>query len=232
MENLNTISMPALGAKAPEFIAITTMGEISFPHDYAGKWVILFSHPADFTPVCTSEIAIFAAMQDEFHKMNAELLGLSVDSNQSHLAWVKEIQEKIHFEKYTGQEIKFPIIADIKSEIAQKYGMLHPSMSDTKTVRAVFVIDPEGIIRTILYYPQTTGRNFDEIKRVLEALQLTDKFGVSTPADWQPGKDVLLPAPSELKTLNERIKKLKDTPECQDWFFCTEKGSKYSTPKH
>ncbi len=229
MENQTTVSMPALGEPAPEFQAVTTTGEINFPDDYRGKWVVLFSHPADFTPVCTSEIATFAAMQDEFAKLNTALIGLSVDSNSSHLAWVKEIQDKIRFGDYDGQEIKFPIVAEVKTEIARKYGMLHPAMSDTKAVRAVFIIDNEGIIRTILYYPQTTGRNFDEIKRVLEALQLTDKYGVSTPADWRPGQDVLLAAPSELKGLNERLQMQKSNNECQDWFFCMDNGNKYTS---
>ena len=148
------ISIPLLGDDAPAFTAVTTQGEINFPKDYKGKWVVLFSHPADFTPVCTSEIATFAAMQDEFAALGTELIGLSVDSNNSHVAWLKNIQDKIRFGAYNGQPIKFPIIADIKMEVANKYGMVQPSMNDTKAVRAVFVIDDKGKIRTILYYPQ------------------------------------------------------------------------------
>ena len=231
MEEQVTVNMPALGDKAPSFKAVTTTGEINFPDDYRGKWVVLFSHPADFTPVCTSEIATFAAMRDDFHSLNAELIGLSIDSNNSHLAWIKEIQDNIRFGKYDGQPVDFPIIADIKAEVARKYGMVHPSMSGTKAVRAVFIIDDEGYIRTILYYPQTTGRNFDEIKRVIEALQVTDRYGVSTPADWQPGKDILLGCPSELKGMNERINEQKGNNECQEWFFCVDKGDKYAAGK-
>ncbi len=232
MEQENTVAMPALGDKAPAFKAQTTVGEINFPDDYHGKWVVLFSHPADFTPVCTSEIATFAAMRNEFGKLNTELVGLSIDSNNSHLAWIKEIQEHIRFEKYSGQPVDFPIIADIKADVAKKYGMLHPTMSDTKAVRAVFIIDDKGYIRTILYYPQTTGRNFDEIKRIIEALQLTDRHHVSTPADWRPGKDILLGCPAEIKSMNKRLKEQQNNPECQQWFFCLDKGNKYAAPRH
>lgn len=232
MEEQAIVSMPALGDKAPEFTAVTTTGEINFPEDYRGKWVVLFSHPADFTPVCTSEIATFAAMRDDFAKLNTELVGLSIDSNNSHLAWIKEIQDNIRFEKYNGQPVDFPIIADIKTDVARKYGMLHPTMSDTKAVRAVFVIDDEGYIRTILYYPQTTGRNFDEIKRVIQALQVTDQYGISTPANWQPGKDILLGCPTELKGMNKRLAEQKENNGCQEWFFCMDKGDKYVSAEY
>ena len=218
--------MPVLGETAPSFSAVSTMGEINFPQDYAGKWVVLFSHPSDFTPVCTSEIAAFAAMQEDFARLNTALIGLSVDSATSHLAWVKEIRDSVTYGMYDGQDINFPLVADLNAEIARKYGMIHPQMNSTKTVRAVFIIDPEGIIRTILYYPQTTGRNFEEIKRVVEALQLTDLYGISTPADWRPGKDILLAAPSDMRGVDSRLHN-PDKRYCQNWFFCLDEGKKY-----
>lgn len=225
----SVVAGPALGEKAPSFYAITTNGTINFPQDYHGKWVILFSHPADFTPVCTTEIATFAAMYDEFKALNTELIGLSVDSNSAHLAWLKEIEEKIKFHDYSGQKIKFPLIADNKGEIATLYGMLRPEMGDTKASRSVFFIDPEGTIRAMIYYPLTTGRNFKEIKRVVQALQTTDQYKVSTPADWKPGDDVLMSAPNDRDEMDQRLDKQKDTEEgaeCSDWFFCTKKYGK------
>ena len=212
--------MPQLGEKAPSFRAQTTKGMVDFPKDYAGRWVVLFSHPADFTPVCTSEVASFAALYEDFAALNAELLGLSVDSVSAHLAWVKNIEDKISFGAYRGQKIDFPIIADMKMDVAKKYGMIQNASSDTKAVRAVFIIDPQGKVRTILYYPLSTGRNFAEIKRILEALQISDEYQVATPADWVPGAAVLESAPLNLSEMSERRAKLGD-PECQDWFFCT-----------
>lgn len=224
--------LPLIGEKAPEFKAQTTRGEIDFPKDYKGKWVVLFSHPADFTPVCTSEIARFAAMQKDFDDLNAALVGLSVDSVSAHLAWLKNIQDRIRFGGYQGEEINFPIIADMKMDVAKKYGMIQPSASDTKAVRAVFFIDPKGIIRALMYYPLSTGRNFNEIKRVLQALQLTDKHGISTPADWQPGDAVLVSAPAGMKELEERIEKTPEDYVCQDWFFCSKPNPAGDTKLH
>ncbi len=224
-ETIN-VSFPLLGDEAPAFTAMTTQGEINFPKDFKGKWVILFSHPADFTPVCTSEIATFAAMQEEFAALGTELVGLSVDSNNSHVAWLKNIQDKIRFGAYDGQPINFPIIADVKMDVARKYGMVQPAMSDTKAVRAVFIVDDKGKIRTILYYPQTTGRSFSEIKRIIQALQLTDAFGVSTPADWKPGADVLASAPADMESLDKRLHE-EGKFKCQDWFFCTSKSPEH-----
>lgn len=212
--------MPLLGEKAPEFEADTTNGKITFPKDYQGKWVILFSHPADFTPVCTSELASFAALQEDFKKLGVELVGLSVDSVSSHLAWLKNIQDKIHFNGYDGQPIEFPVIADMKMDVAKKYGMIQPAMSDTKAVRAVFVIDPQSRIRTILYYPLSTGRNFAELKRIVQALQMTDEYGISTPADWRPGGKVLVGAPQNMSDLSRENEIMADA-DCQAWFFCT-----------
>lgn len=213
--------MPLLGDDAPEFTAMSSQGEIKFPHDYKGKWVVLFSHPADFTPVCTSEIATFAALKQDFDDLNTALVGLSVDSNSSHLAWIKTIQDKIRYLAYNGQPISFPIVADLKMDVAKKYGMIQPSMSDTKAVRAVFIIDPHGKIRTILYYPLSTGRNMDEIKRILRALQLTDKYNINTPANWKEGDAVLVSAPADMEELRKRIEKTPDDYSCQDWFFCS-----------
>ena len=223
MSENGRVCFPSLGQRAPEFYAETTMGKVNFPQDYAGRWVVLFSHPSDFTPVCTSEIATLASMQDEFEEINAALLGLSVDSTSSHLAWVKEIQDHIRFHDYTGQSVNFPIIADVKGVVAEKYGMIHDAISSDKTVRAVFVIDPEGKVRTILYYPLSTGRNFKEIKRIIEALQMTDASNLSTPADWQPGEEVLASAPENVNEMNLRADNSDHSLHCQDWFFCTRK---------
>ncbi len=193
------MSIPLIGDKAPAFEAETTKGLLRFPEDYQGRWVILFSHPADFTPVCTTEFIMFANLLEEFRQMNAELIGLSVDSLSSHIAWLYAIEQEVKFKGHKNVKIDFPLIADLSTHIAKKYGMLHPNASTTKAVRAVFFIDPEGIIRTILYYPASTGRNFSEMKRILSSLQLTDMYGVSTPADWCPGDDVIVPNPSTLE---------------------------------
>ncbi|MGI6664593.1 MAG: peroxiredoxin [Christensenellaceae bacterium] len=213
--------LPLIGDEAPSFTAMTTNGEINFPADYKGKWVILFSHPADFTPVCTTEFLTFAGMIDEFAELNTELIGLSVDSNTSHIAWLRTIET---FE-YKGKKRKvtFPVIDDITMNVANMYGMIQPGESSTKAVRAVFVVDPEGIVRTILYYPLSTGRNFDEIKRIILALQKADKDGVATPADWRPGDDVIIPAPGTYKDAEKRMDGLKEGEYCYDWFLCLRK---------
>lgn len=214
--------MPLIGDQAPSFTAESTKGEIHFPEDYKGKWVILFSHPADFTPVCTSELFTFGLMAEEFRALNAELLGLSVDSVSSHLAWLKSIEDDVRFRGRQNIKIDFPVITDIKMSVAKKYGMIHPHASDTKAVRAVFFIDPEAKVRAILYYPLTNGRNFQEMKRLLTALQTTDEYHVSTPADWQPGEEVVVSAPTTLEEIaNEKNK--KDGCECSTWYFCTRK---------
>ena len=180
MEQNTTISMPRIGDKAPSFKAVTTQGEINFPEQYAGSWVILFSHPADFTPVCTSEFMTFATMEDKFSELNCKLVGLSVDGLYSHIAWLRTIKDKIEYKGMKNVEVKFPLIEDITMEVAKRYGMMQPGESSTKAVRAVFVIDPKGIIRTIIYYPLSLGRNFDELLRVLQALQTADAFA------WPP----------------------------------------------
>ena len=214
--------MPLIGDKAPAFEAETTKGMIRFPDDYAGKWVILFSHPADFTPVCTSELFTFAKMTEEFREMDAELVGLSVDSVSSHLAWLKSIEEEIRFHGEQNVKIDYPVIADVKMAVARKYGMIHPSVSDTKAVRAVFLIDPEAKIRAILYYPLSTGRNFQEIKRLLAALQVTDKYQVSTPVRLAAGRRCGGFGTDDAERGYERENK-QDGCDCGTWYFCTKK---------
>jgi peroxiredoxin (alkyl hydroperoxide reductase subunit C) len=225
MENNEVLSMPRIGDKAPEFKAVTTQGEINFPSQYEGSWVILFSHPADFTPVCTSEFMTFATLEEKFAELNCKLVGLSVDGLYSHIAWLRTIKEKIEYKGMKDVEVKFPLIEDITMEVAKKYGMIQPGESSTKAVRAVFVIDPKGIIRTIIYYPLSLGRNFDELLRVLQALQTADAFGVATPADWRPGDPVIVPPAGSCGTAKDRMEGKEDM-KCYDWFFCTKEISK------
>lgn len=222
MENYR---MPLIGDKAPSFSAVTTQGTINFPEDYKGKWVILFSHPADFTPVCTTEFMTFGSMMDEFKALNTELVGLSVDSLYSHIAWLRKIQE-LQWKGMKKVEVKFPLIEDIKMEIANKYGMIQPGQSSTQAVRAVFIIDPEATIRTILYYPISTGRNFDEIKRIIQALQKADKDACATPADWRPGDDVIVPTAGSCGVAKERVESKDENMYCLDWFLCFRKEKK------
>ena len=220
-----TFRMPLIGDDAPAFEAVTTQGNISFPNDYKGKWVILFSHPADFTPVCTTEFMTFASLMDEFKKINTELIGLSVDSLYSHIAWLRKIQE-LEWNGLKNIEVKFPLIEDIKMDIAKKYGMIQPNASNTQAVRAVFIIDPEGKIRTILYYPLTTGRNFDEIKRIVIALQTADKEACATPADWKENEDVIVPTASSCGVAKDRMENQSADKYCLDWFLCFKKIKK------
>jgi peroxiredoxin 2/4 len=216
-------AMPRIGEKAPEFKAVTTQGEINFPSDYTGKWVILFSHPADFTPVCTSEFMTFAYMEDQFNALNCQLVGLSVDGLYSHIAWLRTIKEKIEFKGMKDIEVTFPLIEDITMNVAKKYGMMMPGESNTKAVRAVFFIDPKGIIRTIIYYPLSLGRNFDELLRVIQGLQTADAFGIATPADWRPGDDVIISPAGNCGIAKDRMDGKEEGLECKDWFFCTKK---------
>lgn len=215
--------MPLIGDDAPAFEAVTTQGKINFPEDYKGKWVILFSHPADFTPVCTTEFMTFASMQEDFKKLNTELIGLSIDSLYAHIAWLRTINEKIEYKGMKNIEVNFPVIEDIKMEVAKKYGMLQPNASTTQAVRAVFIIDPEAKVRAVLYYPLSAGRNMDEIKRLVMALQKNDKDGVSTPANWQPGDDVIIPTPGSCGAAKERVESKKEGKYCLDWFLCLKK---------
>lgn len=219
------ISMPRIGDAAPEFKAVTTQGEINFPSDYKGKWAILFSHPADFTPVCTSEFMTFANLEKQFNEANCELIGLSIDGLYSHIAWLRTIKEKIEYKGMKNIEVNFPLIEDIKMDVAKKYGMIQPNEDSTKAVRAVFFIDPKGTIKAIIYYPLSLGRNFDELYRVLLALKTAEEFGVATPADWRPGDDVIVPPAGSCGTAKDRMEG-KEEMKCYDWFFCTKKLNK------
>ena len=210
--------LPLIGDRAPEFRALTTNGTINFPEDYKGKWVLFFSHPSDFTPVCTTEFMTLASMQEEFRAMNVELLGLSVDSLYSHIAWIRTIESM----KWKGMEnvkIDFPVIADLNTKVSTQYGMLQPNVSSTQAVRAVFVIDPEGIIRSIIYYPLTTGRNFNEIRRMILALQKSDQTHCSTPANWQPGDDLIISTPVTAAAAESAMNSENDDEYALDWFL-------------
>lgn len=209
MEEQEVFSLPRLNEPAPDFNVKTTHGMIKLS-DYKGKWVVLFSHPADFTPVCTTEFIAFAKRKEKFDELNTQVIGLSIDSVFSHLAWVKSIKDNFDV------TIPFPIIDDLKMDVARAYGMVHPGAADTSAVRAVFVIDPEGILRAMIYYPLSNGRSIDEVVRLLEALQTSDKHGVATPENWKPGDKVIVPPP----TTQEDADKRKDMGyEYTDWYF-------------
>ena len=216
------VKLPLIGDTAPKFSANSTKGMINFPRDYKGHWVVFFSHPADFTPVCTTEFMTFESMKDDFEKLNTKLLGLSIDSVSSHLAWLKNIRDKIDYKGMSEIDVDFPLIDDLNKSIAKKYGMLQPNADETKTVRAVFIIDPKGKIRAVLYYPQTNGRNIDEILRLLKALQTTDDYQVATPANWEKGDDVIILPPANKQEALERLEKMDDI-KCYDWFLCFKK---------
>jgi peroxiredoxin (alkyl hydroperoxide reductase subunit C) len=213
METISPVTgshgLPRLGQPAPAFEAETTHGTVRL-EDFKGGWLILFSHPADFTPVCTTEFVAFAELAPELKKRNVELLGLSIDSTYSHIAWVRNIEEKF------GVKIPFPVIADLNREVAGLYGMIMPGESKTETSRCVFVIDPNGVLRAMIYYPLTTGRNMQEILRLIDALQTTDKHGVATPANWHPGDKVIVPPPKTAEAAEERMKAGFET---KDWYF-------------
>ena len=212
MENLQDTApaMPRINEPAPAFEARTTHG-VKKLEDYRGKWLVLFSHPADFTPVCTTEFMAFAKRYPDFQSLNTELLGLSIDSYYSHVAWVRNIKEKF------GVEIPFPIIEDLSMKVARAYGMIHPGAADTSAVRATFVIDPEGILRAMVYYPMTNGRSIDEFVRLVAALQTSDANKVATPEAWQPGEKVIVPPPADLDAAEARM---NEGYECTDWYFC------------
>lgn len=212
-EQVKVVSLPRINEPAPEFEAISTFGKIKLS-DFKGKWVVLFSHPADFTPVCTTEFVAFSKAHDEFVKRNVQLIGLSIDSIFSHLAWVQNI------EKNFGVKVPFPIIEDIEMKVATLYGMVHPKASNTQAVRAVFIIDDKGILRAMVYYPLTNGRNIPEIIRLIDALQTSDKYGVATPANWTPGEKVIVPPPRSQADLEKR---LAEGYECIDWYLCFKK---------
>ncbi len=210
-DNTNTATMPRIGDQAPDFEAITTKGKIKLSDFAKDKWIVMFSHPADFTPVCTTEMSGFANRKKEFDAMNTELLGLSIDSVHAHLGWVSNVKEK------TGVYFDFPIIADLDMKVSKLYGMLQPNESETAAVRAVFFIDPNKKIRLIMYYPLNIGRNMDEILRALEALQTSDKYKVAMPLDWKKGDKVIVPPPKTLEEMNARMK--DDTIELVDFYL-------------
>ena len=210
--------LPLIGDKAPAFTALTTNGKVNFPADYAGKWVLFFSHPSDFTPVCTTEFMTMASMKEEFKAMNVELLGLSVDSLYSHIAWIRKIEE-LEWKGMKNIKIDFPVIADLNTKVSTLYGMLQPNVSSTQAVRAVFIIDPEGIIRSVVYYPLTTGRNFDEIKRMIQALQKSDETHNSTPANWQPGDDLIISTPITVAAAEAGMASTSEDEYALDWFL-------------
>lgn len=202
--------LPRLNEPAPNFEAVTTHGKKTLS-DYRGKWLVLFSHPADFTPVCTTEFMAFANHYNEFATLNCDLLGLSIDSIFSHLSWTRNIEEKF------GVKIPFPIIEDLSMNVARAYGMVHPGAGDTSAVRTTFIIDDKGVLRAMLYYPMTNGRSVSEILRLLKALQTSDAHGVATPENWQPGEKVIVPPP---KTAEAASARLNEGYECVDWYFC------------
>ncbi len=211
MNNENTqTAFPQLNAPAPDFTAETTHGTKSLA-DYKGKWLVLFSHPADFTPVCTTEFMAFAKRHGDFAEINTDLLGLSIDSLFSHMAWVDNIKKNFAI------DIPFPIIDDLSMKVAKSYGMIHPGAADTSAVRATFIIDDKGILRAMVYYPMSNGRSIDEILRLVKALQTSDKHGVATPENWQPGDKVIVPPP---KTIADAKKRVNEGYECTDWYFC------------
>jgi len=203
--------LPRMNEPAPDFAALTTHGMRSLS-DYRGKWLILFSHPADFTPVCTTEFTAFARRADDFAALNTELLGLSIDSHYAHIAWVRSIKESF------GVDITFPIIADLDMKVAQAYGMIMPGASDTQAVRATFVIDPEGVLRAMVYYPMTNGRSVEEFHRLIVALQTSAAHKVATPENWHPGQPVIVPTPQTTQAAEARMAEGLDTI---DWYFST-----------
>jgi len=215
--------LPLIGEQAPAFEAETTQGKIKFPDDFKGKWVVFFSHPADFTPVCTTEFMTFASMQKEFEALNCQLLGLSIDSTFSHIAWLRTIKERIEYKGMKGVEVNFPVISDLTMEVSRRFGMLQPAASTTQAVRAVFIIDPKATVRAILYYPLSNGRNMHEIKRLLIAIQHSDEHKIATPANWELGDDVIIPPPGSCGTAKERVEKAGKDYTCLDWFLCLKK---------
>lgn len=200
-----------IGSKAPDFKAKTTHGDIQFSEWAKDSWVILFSHPADFTPVCSTELVEFSKRADDYKARNAKLIGLSIDSVYSHLAWVRSMEQMFN------TKITFPIVADLDTKVAQLYGMIHPGASETVTVRAVYFIDPSQTVRALIYYPLNVGRNMDEILRTLDALQTATKLGVACPANWKPGEKVIVPAPVTYEAMNKRL--AEEGLDRKDWWF-------------
>lgn len=214
MSETTSVSLPRINDPAPQFEATATTGPIKLS-DYKGKWVVLFSHPADFTPVCSTEFAGFASRQAEFDKRGVQLIGVSIDSVYSHLAWIQSIEKNLEV------KVNFPVIADLDTKVAQLYGMIHPGASTTATVRAVFFIDPNQVLRALIYYPLTTGRNIDEVLRVVDALQFNSEKGLATPANWKPGDKAIIPAPTTQEGIQKRLK--EEGAEVKDWYLSFKK---------
>ncbi len=207
-------AMPRIGDSAPDFTAVTTHSPaMKFSEWQGNKWVILFSHPADFTPVCSTELAEFARRQDEFTAIDTKLIGLSIDSIHSHLAWRENLKNTM------GIELPYPIIADLDTKVAQLYGMIHPGESATVTVRAVFMIDPKRVIRAIIYYPLNAGRNIDEILRITRALQTADSAACATPVNWKPGDKVVVPPPKTVEDVTERLSHKGKDYDVKDFYL-------------
>lgn len=204
-----------LGESVPDFEAETTHGKIKFSEFNKGHWVILFSHPADFTPVCTTEFIGFAQKQQEFEKRNVKLLGLSIDSVYSHIEWIRQIEENFEL------KINFPVIADLRYKVSGLFNMVHPAISENHAIRTVYIIDPEGILRTYIAYPSSVGRNIDEIVRIVDALQLVDEKKVATPANWKPGENVIIPPPRTTEDMQQRLHEKHE--ECSSWYLCKTK---------
>ncbi len=213
--NENQVALPQLNKAAPNFEAVTTHG-VKKLDDYKGKWLVLFSHPADFTPVCTTEFIAFAKRAEDFKAVNTELLGLSIDSHFSHMAWVRNIKEKFDV------DIPFPIIADLDMKVAKSYGMIHPGAADTSAVRATFIIDDKGVLRAMVYYPMSNGRSIDEFLRLVKAMQTSDANGIATPEGWQPGDKVIVPPPATSEAAEARM---NEGYECVDWYFCKKEAA-------
>lgn len=225
MDNLNSqeekVGMPRIpfiGEKAPTFSAKSTLGRINFPEDYQGKYVILFAHPADFTPICSTEFMTFAQNYPKIHALNTELVGLSADSLYSHIAWLRTIKEKLQYRNISNIDIPFPVIADMDKEIIHKYGMIHAD--NEFATRSLFIIGPEGKIRAFMVYPMYNGRNVQEVIRLLQAIQRNDKYKVATPAEWNPGERVIARIPRTITEANEKMSNIPSDQECYDWFSC------------
>lgn len=216
-DKCNCKSCLKLGETAPDFTAVTTQGEIKFSEYIKDNWVILFSHPADFTPVCTTEFVGFAEKQEEFDKRGVKLIGLSIDSVYSHIAWIRAIEEKFDI------KVKFPVIADLSMDVAKKYGMIHDEIDTTHAVRTVTIINPEGEVAFLVTYPMSVGRNIDEIIRILDAMQTVETKKVATPANWKKGESVIIPPPQTKEGAEKRAKEQQNNPEYKDWFLCKTK---------
>ena len=212
---LEGVNLPKIGDAAPDFKAVTTQsGDMTFSEWQGKDWVVLFSHPADFTPVCSTELMEFGRRSEDFKNLSTKLIGISVDSIHSHLAWLQNMKEKM------GAEIPFPMIADIDMKVSQAYGMIHPGASATATIRAVFIIDPKRVVRALLYYPMNAGRNVDEIIRLVTALQTADKYSVATPVNWKPGEKVVVPPPKKVEEVKERESHKGKDYVYQDFYLC------------